>query len=288
MNRCSLGAASFLIGLTGCGGSSSNSSDASTPTGGGGTVADYVGTYAGTYYTLPETAAVGENLMVGTASLVIAADGTVSGTRREAASNADATFVGTITPDGTLSLAQSGATAGIGLHGSLVKRASGAVVTFAESVPPSMGDVFHYYRFTGGSAEVGAEPRTAGTSDAFLKDYAATYTGAWSRPEAGTSGALRLTYSTSGKVGGSWTNTDGTVRTISGSLREATDNASRYFLSGRLSLKAKGLATLQIDVRLVIPDEDENPGPLPLAGTATDIGGDGNAYGLYVVPQRAL
>ena len=261
----------IALGFAGCGGSDGSSNPGVT--GGGGKIADYVGTYTGSVYDLPTSS---PPAVIATVALTVAADGTVVCARHDIATDTDVTLSGTLTAEGTLSLKGSGASGPTRIQGSLSKRSSGAVATFAESEAPSTGELARYYVLSGGSSSAGTEPRTKVKPDSFLKAWAATYQGTWSSPQAGQGGALRLAYSSSGRVKGTWTDADGTVRTVSGSLNEVAEAplTVREIVRGRLTLSAKGLAPRLLDVRLTFLADIELP-PLPLVGTATDVGGTG-------------
>ena len=270
------------LGSVGCGGSGGGPANPGV-TGGGGKVADYVGTYTGAAYSLPATDPAST---IATVTVIIAADGTISGTRHDAGAESDLALAGTISGEGTLSLKGIGSTGPFTLGGSLSKRASGAVATLAEMAPASFSEIARYYVLSGGSATVGAEPLARAKPDSFLKAWAATYRGTWSNLQAGQSGALRLVYAASGRVKGAWTDADGTTRTVSGYLNKIVEASvdAREIVSGRLTLAAKGLAPRSVDVRLTFLAEDDNLAPLPLVGTATDVGGTGS-YGISVTPE---
>lgn len=226
--------------LAGCGGSSSDSY-VPTPTGGGGRIADYVGTYSGAFD------------RSGTATLTVAADGTVTGTRHGPRWPGDQSFSGTINGDGGLSLTVLYDQMSLPERGFLLKRADGKA--FATTTESGYGDVDtpHSFDLEGGAAAASKAPLTTGRAFADTPNTGLPFEGTWSQGEE--TGAFRFRMDVLGRVRGSWVE-KGRTTSFSGRLADWAHSMPRhYLLAGEFVRGGRAF-----DVRIVdLPEIFSNP-----------------------------
>ena len=270
-----------LVGDSGCAGASNSSTP--VPSGGGGTVADYVGTYTGSFYaTRSGTSSAGASLLEGTANLTVAPDGTVTGSRRLVAGTLDETLTGTITADGTLQLRRSTDLGPAATFvGSMGRRGARAVAALTAFDSRSNGDFWQLYRFTTSFALDSAMPRNTGMG---IADLAPRFVGQWSgTDDTSAFGALSLTVAKSGRTTGKWSDLALGEGVIRGSLLSNEGSAQRTTGSGRLDIVFANGARRRLDVRIVFPAVDLALGPIGFVGSAINVD-DGSEFGIDVAP----
>ncbi len=244
--------ASFLLAalLVGCAGSTGSNETpvvkAGTPTGGGGKVADYVGSYVGTFETVSTDGTTPTT--VGTVALTIASDGTVAGTRRASASGADVPLAGTIDAQGRLSLMRPGTNVHgqANLLGYLAKQRGTAVVTLVEDQDGSEVQTWYAYRLTGGSTTAGAAPLTSGLWFGGQQKNRLAFTGFWYAADRSVKGEIDLSVAPTGTVTGTWKGTDGTSQKATGVVYDLDGFSYLQGSSGTLTVGGQTL-----DLRLV-------------------------------------
>ncbi|GEM_PF-5134733 len=237
--------------VAGCGGSSGGGF-VSAPTGGGGQVTDYVGTYTGS---LDGT---------GTTSITVAADGTVSGTRVTTMGR-NQTLLGKVNADGALELTIREGDAARLESGFLAVLGGGrASAVTTESGGSDIEDI-HGYVLTGGAAATKA-PLTTGSAFASIDEGRVSFTGTWTR--AGKTGTFQLRVEPSGKASGTWTE-DGQPALFSGRLADwAHGPSGHYSLAGEFTFvrTARTLDVRALDIPVLSRPFDKFTG-LALDGT---------------------
>ena len=255
----------LAIALFGCGGSADPVSEGSgIPTGGGGRVADYAGSYAGTVETVPADGTASRSL--GTVTLAVAADGTVTGSRRLASTGADVPLTGTIGAQGRLSLTRSG-TNGHGqgnISGYLAKQAGTAVATLVEDQDGNEAQTWYGYRLTGGTTTAVPAPLTTGLWLGANVAGATRFGGYWYSGDPSVRGTVSLVVSPSGTVSGTWKDASGASRKASGVLYDPAGLTYLQGLSGTLTVGGRTL-----ELRFVPPSDGLSIGLSEVVGTAS-------------------
>lgn len=263
--------------LAGCGGSgSSRSSDdgfVPAPTGGGGTIAEYVGAYAGDGYAVPvQPVAAGTTPHTAKLVLAVAEDGTVGGTLTPDGGTT-AAFTGTVTDQGAFHLSNGDA-------GALAKQADGSLVgTLAVPSGGGVGYDLVYCRLVGGAATAAPPPLTTGLVFAGRLGGSEPFHGFWSQPETGLTGTLKLKLSPKGHLTGSWTRSDGEIGAVNGALYDTVASASCF--AGTATVRFPDGDALALDLRARdVTTLPEAPGEF-LAGSAVQTNGTAD-YALYL------
>ncbi len=262
--------------LLGCGGSGSSKPSGDgfhpAPSGGGGTVAEYVGDYAGDGYSVP-----GAGVSAGTShhtaklTLAVVADGTVGGTFMPDG-GAATSVTGTVSDQGVVRLSNDYA-------GAFAKRADGGLAGTLVAPSGFEGYDVVYFRLAGGTAVAAPAPRTTGLIFGGASGGTVSLSGKWYQPANGTTSAVRLKVSPKGHLTGGWTRADGRVGTVDGALYDTVAASSSF--AGKATVRFSDGSAVALDLRAQNVTSLPDLGVLYVVGSAVQTDGTAD-YALYL------